>query len=407
MQYLYSAFKKDGQTISACIDAGSITEARKKISDLGLSIISLKIQDHKKRQDIFANIIIGWVKKIDIALFVKNFSVMIKSGLTIPEALDISISQANGKLKKILQAVYQAVQQGNSLADGLAKFPNQFKEFYIDVVRVGETAGSLEGNLNHLSLQIEKEITLKRKIKAALIYPIFVLLSTFILGIVLATFVLPRLAKLLYSLDVELPLPTRIILWVSKVFQLYGLWISLGIIFIVVAGYFILRIKFIKPFWHMLLIFFPLAGSTTKTYNLARFNRNLYVLLKSGLPINESITSLMRVMDNAVYRRALQDCKKSIEQGKSLADALGKHPNLFPPMVVRMINVGEKSGRLEEILAYLSVFYEDELENVTKNLSSIIEPLLLVAIGLIVGFVGLSIITPIYRITGSVSPNMK
>ena len=351
----------------------------------------------------FLELNIGWISRLDIALFTKNLAVMLKSGLTITESLEISVEQTSGKLKKILKKVLLHISEGNTLADSLHNYPRQFNHFYVNIVKLGETGGSLEENLNHLSKQIEKEISLRNKIKTASIYPIFILLSTFILGIVLSTFVLPRLSKLFSSLSMQLPWPTKVILYVANFFQHYSIWAVVAIIALVILLYWLKSLKFIKPAWHYLLLQIPLVGNMMKVYNLAQITRNLSVLLKSGMPINDSLAAIVRSIQNETYKRALKNLVAKIESGDSLANVLKDHKNLFPTMVIKMVNVGEKSGQLEDILTYLANFYEEEVDNTTKNLSSVVEPLLLIAIGLIVGFVGLSIIMPIYQITGSVS----
>ncbi|MFH0818798.1 MAG: type II secretion system F family protein [Patescibacteria group bacterium] len=405
MKFKYVAKQKGGSTITDFIIASTKTEARKKLTDMNMSLISLQEQTKQPTVITNLNFSIGWVKGLDVALFVKNLSVMIRAGLPVNEALEITAAQATGKFRRILNKILTYVQEGKALADSLRYFPHQFKDFYIDVIKVGETAGNLEENLQHLSIQIEKEIMLKRKIKAALIYPIFVLLSTLSLGVVLSVFVLPRLSRLFASLKTELPASTRALLWFSNLMQNDGIYVIIGLAVIIISLYLLVHVKFIKPIWHFMILETPLVGRIAKIYNVARFNRNLYVLLKSGLTINESAETIINIVDNEVYKKALRDVLKEVEKGKSINSALTKHSNLFPAMVTRMINVGEKSGRLEEILLYLADFYEEEVDNVTKNISSIIEPLLLICIGLIIGFVGLSIITPIYKITGSVSPN--
>lgn len=403
MKFKFVAKQKAGSTISDQVEANSKIEARKKLIAKGYSIISLKVAN-KKVTAKFKSLSIGWVRKLDIALFTKNFSVMLKSGLTVSEALEVSSSQATGKFKKILKSVLHHVEEGSALADSFAHYPRQFKDLFVDVIRLGEKGGTLEGNLQHLSVQLEKELILKRKINATLIYPIFILVSTVGLGVVLATFVLPRLSKLFTSLNMELPWSTKVILWVANAFQNYSLWIALGFVVLIVLAYFFFRIKFLKPFWHYALLNFPITGRITHIYNLARICRNFGVLLKSGLPIDESMQAVVNAIDNAVYKKSLRKILEGIKKGDSLSDSMKQHNNLFPPMVVKMVNVGEKSGQLEEILIYLAKFYEEEVDNITKNLASVIEPLLLIFIGLIVGFVGVSIITPIYQITGSISP---
>lgn len=346
---------------------------------------------------------IGWISRLDIALFTKNLAVMLKSGLTITESLEISIEQTSGKLKRILKKVLLHISEGNTLAESLSNYPRHFSNFYVNVVQLGETGGSLEENLNHLSLQIEKQISLRNKIKTASIYPIFILLSTFILGVVLATFVIPRLSKLFSSLSMGLPWPTRVILSIANFFQHYSIWALVGIVAFIIFFYWLKSLRFIKPAWHYLLLSIPLVGNIMKIYNLAQITRNLSVLLKSGMPINDSLSAIVKSLQNETYKRALKNLVTQIESGDSLASVLKDHKNIFPTMVIKMVNVGEKSGQLEDILMYLANFYEEEVDNATKNLSSVIEPLLLIAIGLIVGFVGLSIIMPIYQITGSVS----
>jgi len=345
---------------------------------------------------------IGRVNLTQKAIFAKNLSVMLKSGLAITEALSIAQSSATGKLKSILGKVLKSVESGSSLSKSFAQYPKVFPGIFISATNAGEASGTLVENLENVSEQLEKEKELVSKIKGAMLYPIVVLIAAFILGMVLAFVVLPKITPLFEGLKIDLPLTTQGLIWFSNFVQDYGVYLFIGIIAFVVLTIWLLRRKFSKPFVHWFLLKTPIIKKISKSTNLARFSRTLAMLLKSGISIDKALGIIKETTGNYYYQKALNRISQDIQKGTKLSDNLALSNKLFPVMLTRMIKVGEESGKFEETLFYLADYYELEVDTATKSLSTAIEPFLLIMIGLVVGFLALSIITPIYDITGGI-----
>lgn len=358
---------------------------------------------NKKKKSISQlEINIGGVNLTTKALFTKHLSVMLKSGLTMPEALHIAYGSAKGQFKKVLAGVIRSVESGESLANSFLRYPKIFPGIFISAIRAGEVSGNLEVNLENLAVQLNKEKELRSKIKSAMFYPIVVLIASVILGLGLSYFLLPKITPLFTGLDIELPITTKFLLWFSDLVQNYGGRLFLGFVAFVIFIWWLVQQTFMKPFLHKIILYTPLIKGISRDSNIARFCRILGTLLQSGLTIDQAIGITRETLGNYYYRKAVDVLHERISKGSNLADNLEAFPHLFPTIVTRMVNVGENSGDLEGTLIYLADFYETEVDNSTKALSSIIEPVLLLGIGLVVGFLALSIITPIYNITGGV-----
>jgi type IV pilus assembly protein PilC len=334
-------------------------------------------------------------------LFAKNLSVMIKSGLTVNEALRITADAAQGRFREVVLQVLASVEAGGALSDGLKKFPRVFSPLFVNAVYAGEASGTLEGNLVHVAEQMRKERELSQKVKGAMLYPCVVLAATFTVGIGIVFFILPKLTPIFEGLDVELPATTRLLLWVSRCAQEEGAALLGAVALCGAAFWWTVRQRFSHPGTHLLLLQAPVIGKLSCHSNLARSCRTLGTLLQSGVPIHEATALTASTATNFYYVRALQDVSQRMASGSMLADNLQLHEKLFPKFMIGMIRVGEQSGRLDEVLLYLAAYFEEEVDESAKSLSATIEPILLLVLGLLVGFLALSIITPIYSITGN------
>ncbi len=357
---------------------------------------------NKNKNFLNWDISIGRISLAEKASFVKNLSVMIKSGMTISESLAILEKSTKGKLKKIISRLLKSVRSGNSLSDSFSQFPKVFSGLFINVTYAGEKSGSLDESLENIALQLDKERELSSKIKGAMIYPAVVLTAAFFLGLAMAFFVLPKITPLFQGLNMELPLSTKFLIAISDFVQNYG-----GIFFasLIVGLAFLIwlfRQKFFKPVLHYFFLKMPIINKISRGSNLARFCRSLHILLRSGLNIDEAFTITEKTLGNFYYRRAAANIARDVGRGGKISESLERYKKYFPVMAVKMIKVGERSGRLEETFEYLSSYYEGKVDNATRSLSTAIEPVLLILIGLVVVFLALAIITPIYNITGQV-----
>lgn len=372
------------------LEATSRATAIRELKDRSLVVMSLVAEERGSTFEI------GFISVLEKVTLTKHLGIMLRAGVTLDESLRILEFQARGKLKQVLRRVRADVEAGKRLADALEAHPRVFNPYFVNMIRAGEESGNLVENLDALALRFGKDYELRQKALSAMFYPALVLTLTFSLGLIISLFVLPRLTSLFRAFDFELPWTTRLLIAASNFMVSYGLFVTVGLIGGIILVMWAARQRFMAPFMHWLYLHLPIVRNVSRTVNLARFSMVLGSLLKSGIPISLAIPITGNVLGNMAYRRVLTDISPRVDAGEPLSVTL-EDSSLFPPFVTRMILVGEETGKLEEVLFYLAEFYESELDITLKNLSTVIEPLLLVTIGLIVAGVTLSIITPIYN----------
>lgn len=337
-------------------------------------------------------------------LFTKHLDTMVKAGIPIPEALDTLFEQARSPyFKKVISVIQKDVQNGQSLAKSLRKHSDVFDEFYTSLIEVAEESGTLEENLDFLAKQMTKDFRLRKKVQGALMYPALVVFAMTIMGGFISFYILPKLVDFFKAFDVDLPWPTKVLLFIATVSKNYGVYIVVGFVVFVIAIRFATTLPKIKPFWHSFLLRIPLVGKIISYSQLAHLGRNLGTMIKSGVPVSHALEITAHTLTNLKFRKDLIKVASSLDKGKTIGSSLkngGYHE--YPPIVYRMIAIGEKTGKLDETLLYLGDFYEDEIDDLSKNLANILEPILLIVIGVAVGFVALAIISPIYELTGSI-----
>ncbi len=349
------------------------------------------------------DISIGKVSLEQKMLFAKYCSVMLSSGLTIVESVRVAQEQASGKLKKVLKKILHTIESGKPLSSALERYPKIFSDLFVNMVKVGEQSGTLEENFEYINEQLKKEKDLKAKIKGALMYPVLVLVASVVLGFSFAYFILPELSGFFKGLNIELPLSTRILLWMSDVMDQYGLFVLIGCFAILFLGGWLLKQSFVHPITHWLWLRLPIVKVMVRNTNVINTTRTLGILLKSGLTIDNALVITTNTVSNFYYKKALLEISEHVKRGAHISEHLKKHEDVFPKIVSRLILVGEKTGKLEENSLYLSDFFEDELDEKTKSLTTSLEPIMLILIGIIVAVLAISIITPIYEITGSIA----
>jgi len=372
MLFDYVATSADGAVKKGEIEAPDKGAAILLLKKQTLQIVKVERKTKKAKNDIA----IGGIKFVDKVLLARHLAIMIKAGVNMAEALEILVEQAsNPKLRKILTAVSARVVNGHTLSSSLALYPKEFSELFINMIAVGETSGTLAANLEYLAGEMEKSYELKKKIKSASIYPMIVLIATFGLAFILVYFILPKMTKLFETMTVELPLSTRILIAVAKGFEEHGLLILVILVAVVVGGFFTLRQKKVKKYTHKFLLKLPVMGHISKQLNLANFNRTLGILLTSGVPAVEALNITAGVLNNYTYKEEVRLLAKAVERGLSISEALStRSTKIFPRMSTRLLGVGEKTGELDSSLNYLGDFYSREVDNITKNLSNILEP---------------------------------
>lgn len=343
------------------------------------------------------------VSVVDIVTMTQNLSVMLKAGLTVPESLEVLAEQSTGKLRAILKKVNTEVQAGGMLGDALEKEYKTFGPIFISAVKVGENSGTLSENLTHIAAQMEQDLEVRRNVQGAMLYPTIVVFATFLLGLALATFVLPQMTSIFKSLDVELPWTTQMLIAAADLFQKHGAIVTPAVIISLLGFIYLVKRRFMQPIVHRIVLILPGLKSFVHELNRARFCRSIGTMLQSGVPIQEALGIIAEAMPNYVYRKSVYKMYKQIESGESFSEIIQLFPKLYPKMVQRMIHVGERAGGLADSLLYLARFYEQKVSIKAKSIATIIEPLLLIGIGLVVAFVALSIFTPIYSVTEGVT----
>jgi len=333
-------------------------------------------------------------------MFTKHMSMMVKSGMSEIESIQLIRSQVKSRgFKIVLNDVIQGLENGQFLSATLSPYERVFGKLFINIISLGEVSGTLSENLGFLSSELKESQRLRSKVKSAMIYPAIILVAT--IGVVgaLVLFILPRILPIFSSLGAELPLTTRILITTADFLQNYFFLVILGGVLLFIATLLLMRVNAIKYVFHRILLVTPFAGSISKKYNMANFTRTLGILLRSGVKIVEAVSTSSDIMKNLVYKKALLEASENVQKGEALYESLEKKTKIIPQTASRMIEVGEKTGNLDDNLDYLADFYKEEVSDNVANLSSVLEPALLLIMGGLVGFVAISIITPIYQIT--------
>jgi len=405
VEYFYTAKSRQGLEESGITDAVSKEDLAYKLREQDLVLISAKAKQKKEVSAIDKFLSrLRPVSQLQKVLLFKHLGVMLKAGVSLAEGFEIlSMGGKRDRLKKICTEIRKDLEKGNSLASALAKHPDTFPETTISVVRVGEISGQLQESFYNLSVQMKKDYELMRKVKGALMNPAVILVAMIGIGILMMVMVIPQLAEIFSEMEVELPLATRIVLGTSMFIVQNGT-LTVGVVLVTV----VVLLRFLKTesgtiISHKILIKIPLVSPIVKKINLARFTRTLSSLSKSGVPIIQSLEITRDTLGNIYYKEAIQKMQEKVKKGVAINEAIPKEATyLFPHLVTQMMAIGEKTGSLEDVLVDIATFYEEEVAQTMENLSSIIEPILMLVLGGAVGLVALSVISPIYSLMDQV-----
>lgn len=344
------------------------------------------------------------VSFLDTLLFTKHLSVLVKSGIPLKEAIEsVGEESKNKTFRRVIAGVLKDIENGQTLYNALSKYPQIFNPFYISLVKISEESGNLDKNLDYLADQLKRSYEFKKKIQSALLYPEIVLGVTVVAGAGISVFVLPKLIDLFSSLDVKLPLATQILLFVAATMRDFGILILTGAIILLTLFRLLIQIPKIKKKWQAFLLWLPVLGTFNANIQLSQLCRNMGIMLKSGLPITTAISVQISATDNLIYRQYLREILKGIEKGHQISQVLLSHKfKHIPGIFEKIIAGGEKSGKLDESFLYLGDFFEEDVDTTSKNLPALLEPIMLIVISLVVAFVALAIISPIYEFTSSI-----
>ncbi|MEK7642420.1 MAG: type II secretion system F family protein [Patescibacteria group bacterium] len=342
----------------------------------------------------------------DQMFFAKRLSFLIKAGVPLLESLYMIKDQTiSRKFQKIILPIIDDVSNGQFLSTSLGKFRHLFGDLVINIISIGEQGGVLSSNLEYLAEELKKREALRRKVVSAFVYPIVVIVATLSITTFLMVYLFPKIIPIFASLGAGLPTSTRMLIWMSNFLQNHGFLLLISIIIFSILISIILRKNKVAHFFmDYFFIKVPIIGSVVRYYNVANSTRTLGLLLRSGLTLNEALPITGKTTKNLVYQREFNHLSKVVNRGERISSHLKKNRSVFPDMVHQIVAVGERSGNLAGSLVYVSELYENEVDDFTKNLSSLIEPVLMIFMGVLVGFVAISIISPIYSITQHLSP---
>ena len=367
-----------------------------------VSIVPFGKTKKNKLQAHFLEEFFSGIKLHEKIVFVNNLSGMLSAGLTLYRSLEVELRQTkNPALKTVITGLLTAINQGESLSEGMGKYPAVFSDLFVSMVHAGEESGNLPWALKEIGSNLEKSYELSRKVKGALTYPAIIVCAIILVGILMLTFVVPTLTKIFSDMGATLPASTRFIIFVSNMFSQHII-VSFGTTILVVCGIIaFVRSRKLKSFNDAVVLKLPIVGEIVKEVNTARTARTLSSLLASGVEITRAIAITRDVLQNTHYKAVLDRASIAVQKGEPIAHIFKEEEKLYPTMIAEMIAVGEETGKLSQMLGEAATFFEEEVDAKTKALSTVIEPVVMVLVGVAVGFFAISMISPMYSLIGT------
>lgn len=399
MDFKYKALDEKNNVVEGVENTPNKFELANYLKTQGLVLIDAEEVSVKKFFNFKKILQIGSISTQEKILFARNISSMLEAGLSLSRTLGVMEKQTkNKKLKKTISEISEKIKKGNSLSVALSDYPKVFDNLFVSMVRSGEESGNLVNALSEIASQIEKGYLLRKKIIGAMIYPGVILTAMIGIGIFMMVYIVPTLTETFKDIGAELPISTKIIIGISEFFNnnmILGMVLLLGIGLVL---FIMSKSKAGKKVFDYLLIKTPAISNLVKETNSARTSRTLASLLKSGVPYINAIKITKATISNSFYIKVIEKAEKQIEMGLPVSKVFEENSNLFPPFVSEMIAVGEETGELSPMLFKIAEFYENEVEQKTKNMSTIIEPFLMIIVGAMVGFFAISMISPMYSL---------
>jgi len=396
-QFTYTVTDAKGKSRKGIIEATSSKQASIVLHDRGFTIINIV----EKKGGVFSIPFFGGVGIAPLAQFTRQLATMITSGLPLADSLVVLQKQTeNQKLQEIVKDISSDIEGGNSLASSLQKHSSVFSSAYYNIIKAGEASGTLDKVLLKLADTLEKQREFQGKLKGAMVYPAIIMIAMFLVAAIILIFVVPKLSEVYKDLGITLPLPTLILMALSNFFVKFW-WL---VIIISVGGSIALRRYRKTPEGALLIdsliLKLPVIGKLNRDSSLTEFTRTLGSLVAAGVPILDSLKIAGETATNATHKVAVANVATSVEKGASLARAL-ENEETFPPLICQMAKVGEETGKMDEVLTKVSIFFEQEVDQQVKNLTTALEPIIMIVLGIGVGLLMISIILPIYSITSA------
>ena len=401
-KFTYTGTTREGQAVTQTVEAADRYAVYDIARTNGHMVTSVREASSFSLERFF-NLFLTRIKADELVTMTRNISSMIKAGLPLTRSLSVVERQTkNIRLKHTMRTVREDINKGKQLNEALAAFPRIFSELYVAMVRAGEEGGQLSSAMETLSVQMERSSTLRKKVKGAMIYPTIVLMVMVIIGVLMMIYVVPSITGTFSSMNVELPLTTKILIGTSNFMSNHSFLVLAGGVAFIMGSISFLRTRLGKRIFHYLVTRIPVIGTIVKEVNAARTARTLASLLRSGVDVISAVNITTDVVQNVYYKDILKTAAERVEKGTPLSEVFVERTDLYPVLVGDMIAVGEETGQISHMLEELAQFYETEVDQKTKDLSTIIEPLLMVMIGGGVGFFALAMIAPIYSISDSI-----
>lgn len=399
--FAYTVKDTAGQTRNGTLEAASRQALMEQLWKQELVVLS--IQEQERRTGALQRMVQARVPISQLVVFSRQLATMVASGIPIIGALDVLADQVEHRgLKRIIRRIGTEVEGGASLSECLAKHPAVFSEFVVSMIKAGESSGRLDEILDRVASYLEKTDSLRRKVQSSLFYPIVVTCLAGGITAFLVIVIVPKFKDIFTSLGGELPLPTRILMTVSEFLGRYLLF-EIAIVFGALIGFrFYIGTAPGRLWYDGLKLSLPVIGPLFRKVAIARFARTLSTLVRSGVPILTALEIVAKTAGNTLVERAVLDSRTSIREGEPIAEPLTKS-RVFPPMVTRMISVGEKTGQLEHMLSKIADFYESEVDTAVAGLTSMIEPLIIAGLGLVIGAIVVALFLPIFKVSELVS----
>ncbi|MFC1629702.1 type II secretion system F family protein [Patescibacteria group bacterium] len=404
-RYSYTAKSSKGEDKEGVLGAKDRYELARALHREGYVLISAVTEEEKAKKNKL-EISIPFLDRVtltDKMMFTRNLQVMIDTALPLPRSLGILAEQSRSKkLKEALLDIREEISGGKSFSESLGKYPDIFPDIFQSMIKAGEEAGNLDEVLQVLTRQMEREHEVSSKIKGALTYPAVIVIAMMGIGILMLIMVVPKLAETFEELNIELPPATKLVIAIGMLLSNFWYLIPLMILALFFLLRAILKIKRGKRIMDALVLKIPVVSSIVKKTNAAYTARTLGSLIASGVPIVRSLEVVSGALGNIYFREAIDEAAKKVREGDKLSDVLKSYQNIYPLLIIQMIEVGEETGETSSILQKLAEFFEEEVTNTTKNLSSIIEPILMLLVGGVVGFFAISMVQPMYSMLGAI-----
>lgn len=405
MEFSYEARTQYGETQTGIIDSSDEKSAIDFLQRHNFIVVSIKSASNLGLP-IFAKIahfFVGGIKKKDLSMFSRQMSILVEAKVPLVSSLRSIVEQSDNKtFKEVINNIASNIEAGMSFSGALSRYPEFFSAFYINLVKAGEAAGDIEGTLIYLADHLEKEYGLEQKIKGAFIYPAFITAVFVIVGVIFMAVIVPKITVIFSESNQELPLVTRLLIGVSDIFRYYW-WLMLAILLAAIYG-----VKYYLRYYEgekkldRIKLKIPILGDMFRKIYITRFAENLSTLISGGVSAIKALNMTAEVIGNEEYKKMINKAAKLVKTGESMSSVFSQNTDLMPPMVINMISIGEKTGKLDLVLKKIAIFYQRETENSVANLSSLIEPLIILVLGVAAAILVAAILLPIYNFAGGI-----